>query len=106
MDSQNTDRIGIQTARMLEIYALLHQELGADALAALGPQTRKQLEAAITTIAGNMRQLQDHLDTQGTEVSSASETEKNSPVGTPDAAPLDSILDAVLKWHQPNEKGE
>lgn len=98
MESKNTGRIGVQTARMLEIYALLNQELEGDALSSLPAEEKRRLQEAIATIAGNMRQLQGHIG--------APAEEENAAALTPSSPPLDQILDAVLKWHQPNEEGE
>ena len=98
MESRNPGRIGVQTARMLEIYALLNQELEGDALASLPVEERQRLQEAIATIAGNMRQLQGHLVTPAEE--------ENADALAPSSPQLDQILEAVLKWHQPNEEGE
>lgn len=88
------DAIRIQTARMMEIYALLKGELEKNAGIGLTDQTRAQLDRAIATIHANMRQLQELL---------SAFQEKNSPEAE-EARELTEILEAVLEWH--NEKEE
>ena len=88
------DAIRIQTARMMEIYALLKGELEKNAGIGLTDQNRAQLDRAIATIHANMRQLQEFL---------YAFQEKNSPEAE-EARELTEILEAVLQWH--NEEGE
>ena len=51
------DCIRVQTARMMEIYALLQGEFKKNTGLGLTAQTRAQLDHAIATIYANMRQL-------------------------------------------------
>ena len=88
------DAIRIQTARMMEIYALLKRELEKNAGIGLTDQTHAQLDRAIATIHANMRQLRELL---------SAFQEKNSPEAE-EARELTEILEAVLQWH--NEEGE
>ena len=55
------DSVRIQTARMMEIYALLRGELEKNAGLGLTEQARDQLDNAIAMIHANMRQLLDLL---------------------------------------------
>ena len=56
------DCIRVQTARMMEIYALLQGEIEKNADLGLTAQTRAQLDHAIATIHANMRNdSQDHI---------------------------------------------
>jgi hypothetical protein len=88
------DRIRIQTARMLEIYALVQNELGKNKHLALSVEGRAQLHQAVLTIEANMRQLQAYM---------AACREENSPEAAGDQG-LEVILDTVLKWT--HDKGE
>ena len=92
--SLNLDRIRVQTARMMEIYALLQKELEENTHLSLPAEVRTQLNQAIATVEFNMRQLQAHIVTYQEE-NSHSHTESRE---------LEEILDAVLKWQL--EKGE
>lgn len=92
--SLNLDRIKVQTARMMEIYALLQKELEENTHLSLPAEVRTQLNQAIATVEFNMRQLQAHIVTYQEE-NSHSHTESRE---------LEEILDAVLKWQL--EKGE
>jgi hypothetical protein len=83
------DCIRVQTARMMEIYALLQGEIEKNADLGLTAQTRAQLDHAIATIHANMRQLQELL---------AAYQEENSPEAE-EARELEEILEAVLQWH-------
>ena len=83
------DCIRVQTARMMEIYALLQGEIEKNADLGLTAQTRAQLDHAIATIDANMRQLQELL---------AAYQEENSPEAE-EAPELEEILEAVLQWH-------
>ena len=88
------DAIRVQTARMMEIYALLRGELEKNAGLYLTDQMRNQLDRAIATIHANMRQLQKSL---------ATFREENTPEAE-EARELTEILEAVLQWH--NKEGE
>jgi len=86
------DRIRVQTARMLEVYALLQCELEKNRQLAVSQEERRHLNQAIDIIAASMRQLQDHF---------AQHPEDNS---LPLPKNIDEILDAVLKWHMADEE--
>ena len=91
------DSIRVQTARMMEIYALLRGELEKNSGLELTDQTRNQLDYAIATIHANMRNIQDLITTYQEENSlEAEELEELEE--------LEGILEAVLAWH--NEEGE
>ena len=83
---QRIDRIKIQTARMLEVYSLLQLELENSQKLGISAEDRQQLTQSIDTIAGSMRQLQEHFAEQSED--SSSPRPKN----------IDEILEAVLKW--------
>ena len=83
------DCIRVQTARMMEIYALLQGEFKKNTGLGLTAQTRAQLDHAIATIYANMRQLLEILTTY---------QEENSPEAE-EARELEEILEAVLQWH-------
>ena len=88
------DCIRVQTARMVEINALLQGELEKNSGLGLTPLTRAPLARAIATIHANMRQLQELLTAY---------QEENSPEAE-EARELEEILEAVLEWHY--EEGE
>ena len=90
------DRIKVQTARMMEIYALLQAELEKNTSLSLLSGERSQLHQAIATIEANMRQLQAYIV--------AYQEENSSPVD--EARELEEILDAVLKWQMSQEERE
>ncbi len=70
------DSIRIQTARMLEIYALLRRQLKEGNIH-LPPEKHEQLSDAIRTIARNMLQLQSfHAPMPEEETSSRTEREE------------------------------
>ena len=88
------DQIKIQTARMLEIYALLRKELDENKGLLLSPTKLSQLSASVDKIEANMRQLQTQFAGQQ-EVSSEEDRRNNTE--------LDEIVNAVLKWHTEEE---
>lgn len=88
------DRIKVQTARMLEIYALLQKELKENTHLSLSAEDQDQISQAIATVEANMRQLQAYFITCREESSQAN----------PEACELEEILTAVLNWVQ--EEGE
>ena len=92
--SPKLDQIKIQTARMLEIYALLRKELDENKGLLLSPTKLSQLSAAVDKIEANMRQLQTQFSGQQ-EVSSEEDRRNNTE--------LDEIVNAVLKWHTEEE---
>jgi hypothetical protein len=86
------DRIRVQTARMLEIYSLLHGELEKNAHLFSSPEERSQLGRAIDEIRANMRQLLQALTDY---LHQSEETQE-----------LEEIINAVLEWHMANVEGE
>ena len=88
------DGIRIQTARMLEIYALLRRELEENTHLHLTPEDLERLHGAIASVEANMRELQAYIVTH---------LEENSPEEA-EARELGEILDSVLKWA--HEEGE
>ena len=86
------DSVRIQTARMMEIYALLRGELEKNADLGLTEQTRDQLDNAIAMIHANMRQLLDLLTAYQKENTLAAEEVQ-------ELGELEEILEAVLAWH-------
>jgi hypothetical protein len=113
------DSIRIQTARMLEIYALLRRQLKEGNIY-LPPEKHEQLSDAIRTIAKNMLQLQSFHAPPKSEEETSSRTEREeltsrsdglpSPEDPPSGLPvspselreLDDIVDQVLQWHMAN----
>ncbi len=87
------DQIKIQTARMLEIYALLQKELNENTGLSLSGAQRSQLNRAVEKIEANMKQLQVQLAEQQEDSSEARE----------ELEELDQILNAVLQWHMEEE---
>ena len=69
------DSIRIQTARMLEIYALLRRQLKEGNIH-LPPEKHDQLSGAIRTIANNMLQLQSYHAAHKPQEETSSETER------------------------------
>ena len=94
------DTIRVQTARMMEIYALLKNELEKNALLLLSEETRAQLDSAIETIRANMGQLLNTLIIYQEQLDSADENE------SAEAGELKELLTAVLEWHTANAAGE
>ena len=88
------DQIKIQTARMLEIYALLRKELDENKGLLLSPTKLSQLSASVDKIEANMRQLQTQFS--GQQEVSSEEDRRN-------ITELDDIVNAVLKWHTEEE---
>lgn len=88
------DRIKVQTARMLEIYALLQKELKENTHLSLSAEDQDHLSQAIATVEANMRQLQAYFIACREESSQAD----------PEVRELEEILNAVLSWVQ--EEGE
>ncbi|MFA6109739.1 MAG: hypothetical protein WDA75_13310 [Candidatus Latescibacterota bacterium] len=86
------DRIRVQTARMVEIYALLQRDLEEATHLHLSPEDRNRLTLAIDTIEANMRQLLGWLVTYQEETA-------HDQV---EATELGEILDSVLRWVQEN----
>lgn len=86
------DRIRVQTARMVEIYALLQRDLEEATHLHLSPEDRNRLTLAIDTIEANMRQLLECL------VAYQEETAHDQA----EATELGEILDSVLRWVQEN----
>ena len=93
------DAIRIQTARMMEIYALLKDELEKNTLLP-SEETRAQLDSAIDTIRANMEQLLNTLIAYQEQLDSADENE------SAEAGELEELLAAVLEWHTANAAEE
>jgi hypothetical protein len=87
----NLDKIRVQTARMMEIYALLRNELENNTFSILSKAERQQLENGIETIRNNMLQTLEILSTLQKEA-------KN----TGEQLELEELLNSVLKWHAAN----
>ena len=87
----NLDKIRVQTARMMEIYALLRNELENNTFSILSKAERQQLENGIETIRNNMLQTLEILSTLQKEA-------KN----TGEQLELEELLNSVLKWHATN----
>ena len=94
------DAIRIQTARMMEIYALLKNELEKNTLLLPSEETRVQLDFAIDTIRANMEQLLNTLIAYQEQLDSADENE------SAEAGELEELLAAVLEWHTANAAEE
>ena len=94
------DAIRVQTARMMEIYALLKNELEKNTLLMPSEETRAQLDSAIETIRANMGQLLNTLITYQEQLDSTDENE------SAEAGELEELLTAVLEWHTANAAGE
>ena len=87
----NLDKIRVQTARMMEIYALLRNELEKNTFSILSKAEQQQLENGIETIRNNMLQTLEILSTLQKEA-------KN----TGEQLELEELLNSVLKWHAAN----
>ncbi len=102
------DSIRIQTARMLEIYALLRRQLKEGNIH-LPPEKHEQLSGAIRTIAKNMLQLQSyHISHQPKEeTSSRAEREEVTSRGDGIEAPNlnDLATNASLAPKDPSSEG-
>ena len=94
------DAIRIQTARMMEIYALLKNELEKNTLLLPSEETRAQLDSAIDTIRANMDRLLNTLIAYQEQLDSADENE------SAEAGELKELLAAVLEWHTANAAEE
>jgi len=93
-NSLKLDGIRVQTARMMEIYALLRGELEENTHLGLSAEALQQLHGAIASVEANMRELQAYI---------VAHLEENSHE-EPEARELEEILDAVLKWaHEERE---
>ena len=90
------DAIRVQTARMMEIYALLKNELEKNTLLLPSEETRAQFDSAIETIRANMGQLLNTLITYQEQLDAADENE------SAEAGELGELLTAVLEWHTAN----
>ncbi len=91
------DTIRVQTARMMEIYALLRGELEKNTLLLTSPEERTQLNTSIAIIRTNMRQLLDAL---------AVYQQQQDDVSANEARKFEELLQAVLEWHMANAEGE
>ena len=97
MASPRKDRIKVQTARMLEVYALLKSEIEGKSGLSLTPRLHNSLQTAIDTIAANMQNIEAQI--------TPSSADNSMPPSKP-VEDLDAIVDAVLKWQSTNENGE
>ncbi|MEE3235311.1 MAG: hypothetical protein VX294_14180 [Candidatus Latescibacterota bacterium] len=93
--SINLDKIRIQTARMMEIYVLLRNELENNSLNISSKVERQKLGNAIETIRNNMLQTLEVLSMLQKEC-------KN----TGEQIELEELLNSVLKWHAVNVSEE
>ena len=93
------DAIRIQTARMMEIYALLKNELEKNTLLMPSEETRAQLDSAIETIRANMGQLLNTLITYQEQLDSTDENE-SAEAGEP------NITHAFSDWHTANARND
>lgn len=84
----NLDRIKVQTARMVEIHALLQKEIADNEALSVSTEDQKLLKMAIGTVETNMRQIQEYF---------AQHKEENSP-GNEETQELEEIVNAVLEW--------
>lgn len=101
MSGENLNGIRVQTARMLEIYSLLRNQLESNQLG-LSAAERQQLQSGVDTIAANMRDLLAYLSRQKEDLAAAAAGTTHEGLGEMDpseAEELEEILDAVLKWH-------
>tara|TARA_Y100001978_G_scaffold95872_1_gene85927 strand:- start:2253 stop:2510 length:258 start_codon:yes stop_codon:yes gene_type:complete len=85
---------------MMEIYALLKNELEKNTLLLPSEETRVQLDFAIDTIRANMEQLLNTLIAYQEQLDSADENE------SAEAGELEELLAAVLEWHTANAAEE
>jgi hypothetical protein len=110
----NLDGIRVQTARMLEIYALLRRELDGGNRLGASPEDRGRLQRAVDTIAANMADLATRLSAAAEQCSPPDEEGRVDYPGIgrldrSEARELEEILDAVLRWHAEilqNDTGE
>ena len=92
----NLKGIKVQTARMVEIYALLQKEIANNEALAVSTEDQQLLRKAIATVANNMRQIQEYF---------AQHKEENSP-DNEETQELEEIVTAVLEWCSSFEKEE
>lgn len=97
MASPRKDRIKVQTARMLEVYALLKSEIDEKSGLSLTPRMHTSLQTAIDTIAANMQNLEAQITPSSAD---------NSTPPCEQVEDLDAIVDAVLKWQGTNKNEE
>ena len=84
----NLDRIKVQTARMVEIHALLQKEIADNEALSVSTEDQQLLKMAIGTVETNMRHIQEYF---------AQHKEENSP-GNEETQELEEIVNAVLEW--------
>ena len=92
----NLKGIKVQTARMVEIYALLQKEIANNEALAVSTENQQLLRKAIGTVENNMRQIQEYFAQQKEENSSDNEETQE----------LEEIVTAVLEWCSSIEKEE
>lgn len=109
----NANRVGVQTARMLEIYSLVAGELESQDGIEVSPEDRARFRHAIETIAGNMAELQASLACEQEDASPTDDREGSTrssdlhalaDQGTPMS--LDDLVSAVLRWSVDSKAGE
>jgi hypothetical protein len=91
----NLDKIRVQTARMMEIYVLLRNELENNAHSISSITERQKLANAIETIRKNMLQTLEMLSMLQKEAKNTGEQNE-----------LEELLNSVLKWHAVNVSEE
>ena len=87
--------IRVKTAKMLELHALLQEELDHVQALDIPPHERDKLNRAISTLATAMREIEANFAQNG---------KINAP--SPAANELDQLVDALLRFHMPNTEGE
>ena len=90
-NSIDLDKIRVQTARMMEIYSLLRNELENNTHNISSTLERQKLANAIETIRDNMLKTLEAL----------SALQKQSQ-NTSEQIELEEILNSVLEWHAVN----
>ena len=85
------DKIRVQTARMMEIYSLLRNELESNTQNISSTLERQKLANAIETIRDNMLKTLETLSTLQKQSQNTSEQIK-----------LEELLNSVLEWHAVN----
>ena len=85
------DKIRVQTARMMEIYSLLRNELENNTQNISSTLERQKLANAIETIRDNMLKTLEALSTLQQQSQNTSEQIK-----------LEELLNSVIEWHAVN----
>ena len=90
LGSESLAGIRVQTARMVEIYALLRRELEQMPAASFRAEDVAKLHRAIGSVQASMRELQEHVV----------KAREGSSVDSAEARELEEILNSVLEWVQ------